>query len=90
MILFICRLLIKYGADPNQKDGVGNTPLHLAACTSHVPTVTALLKGGTNVRSLDQQGYSPFQLALSKLRLIQRDHITSNGDIREQICQVWL
>ena len=34
------------GADPNQIDRLGNTPLHLAACTNHVPVVTLLLRQG--------------------------------------------
>lgn len=39
-------LLLKYGANPNIKDALGNTPLHLAACTHHMDVVTLLLKGG--------------------------------------------
>lgn len=40
------RLLLKYGANPNTKDALGNNPLHLAACTHHMDVVTLLLKGG--------------------------------------------
>lgn len=40
------RLLLKYGANPNIKDSLGNNPLHLAACTHHMEVVTLLLKGG--------------------------------------------
>ncbi|XP_022280169.1 ankyrin repeat domain-containing protein 54 isoform X3 [Canis lupus familiaris] len=40
------QLLLDHGADPNQRDGLGNTPLHLAACTNHVPVITTLLRGG--------------------------------------------
>lgn len=40
------RLLLKYGANPNIKDALGNNPLHLAACTHHMEVVTLLLKGG--------------------------------------------
>jgi len=37
---------LKYGANPNIKDALGNNPLHLAACTHHMDVVTLLLKGG--------------------------------------------
>lgn len=39
-------MLLKYGANPNIKDALGNNPLHLAACTHHMEVVTLLLKGG--------------------------------------------
>lgn len=44
--LLFGRLLLDKGANPNQKDSLGNTPLHLAACTNHVEVVTLLLKAG--------------------------------------------
>lgn len=44
--LLIGRLLLAKGANPNQKDAMGNTALHLAACTNNVPVVTLLLKAG--------------------------------------------
>jgi ankyrin repeat protein len=39
-------LLLEKGADPNIKDPLGNTPLHLAACTNNIAVVTLLLKAG--------------------------------------------
>ena len=29
LFVFTVRVLLDYGADPNLKDGIGNTPLHL-------------------------------------------------------------
>ena len=40
----VVEVLLRNGADPNQTDRLGNTPLHLAACTNHVPVVTLLLR----------------------------------------------
>jgi hypothetical protein len=46
LVLLFIRLLLHYGADPNQIDSLGNTPLHLAVCTNHVSVVTLLLRSG--------------------------------------------
>ena len=32
----VVRILLQHGADPNRKDTLGNTALHLAACTNHI------------------------------------------------------
>lgn len=64
-------LLLHYGANPNQRDCRGNTPLHLAAVSNQISIVTLLLNAGSDVLSLDQCGYSPLQLAETKLKLLQ-------------------
>lgn len=61
-----------HGADPNQKDVVGNTPLHLAVCASRLEMVITLLQNGANCASLDNSGRSPLSLARSKLSLLSR------------------
>ena len=38
------------------QDKLGNTALHLAACTSHVPVVTLLLRAGTDLTTIDNNG----------------------------------
>jgi len=75
----VVEVLLRNGADPNQTDRLGNTPLHLAACTNHVPVVTLLLRAGTAVTTLDNNGRTPLQLAKSKLKLLQRNSIQSDG-----------
>lgn len=65
------RLLLENGADPNRRDCIGNTPLHLAAVTCKISVVTLLLTAGTDVLSLDQHGYNPLQLAQTKLKMLQ-------------------
>lgn len=46
ILTLLNRLLLEYGADPNQIDSLGNTPLHLAVCTNHISVVTLLLRSG--------------------------------------------
>lgn len=65
------RILLENGANPNQRDSIGNTPLHLAAVTSKMSVVTLLLGAGTNIHLLDKNGYNPLQLALGKLKMYQ-------------------
>ncbi|KZC04091.1 Ankyrin repeat domain-containing protein 54 [Dufourea novaeangliae] len=77
------QLLLEYGADPNQPDCRGNTPLHTASDTAsdtasgtasilrRVSIITLLLKAGADVSSLSKDGYSPLQLAESRLKLVQ-------------------
>lgn len=59
--------LLKYGANPNQKDLLGNTPLHLAVCSASSinfnMTVRILLNHGSSVRCTDKMGRNPLDLA---------------------------
>jgi len=69
----VVAILLQHGADPNQKDQLGNTAMHLAACTNHVPVVTLLLRAGTDLNTIDNNGRTPLQLAQAKLKLLQRN-----------------
>lgn len=82
------KLLLDHGANPNQIDSLGNTPLHLAAITSKISVVTLLLKAGTNVLSSDRRGYNPLQLAQAKLRMLQNCKGTDTVRIKEEIHKV--
>jgi len=73
----VVEVLLRHGADPNQKDRLGNTAMHLAACTNHVPVVTLLLRAGTDLTTLDNNGRTPLQLAQAKLKIIQRRGATN-------------
>ncbi|XP_018114353.1 ankyrin repeat domain-containing protein 54 isoform X3 [Xenopus laevis] len=82
------RLLLDQGADPNQRDGLGNTPLHLAACTSHVPVITTLLHGGARVDALDRAGRTPLHLAKSKLNILQDGKSQTLESLRLEVKQI--
>ena len=60
------------GADPNVQDVVGNTPLHLAVCSSNLDMVILLLENGANCTSSDKNGRTPIHLARSKLLYMSR------------------
>lgn len=81
------QLLLENGADPNQRDCIGNTPLHLAAVTSKISVVTLLLTAGTNVLALDKYGYNPLQLAKAKLRMLYRNYNNKDMDKIKQEMQ---
>lgn len=68
----IVELLLRHGANPNQRDMIQNTPLHLAACVHNYPIISMLINAKADVHSLDSHGRNPFQLALSKLQMLQR------------------
>ncbi|XP_012576085.1 PREDICTED: ankyrin repeat domain-containing protein 54 isoform X3 [Condylura cristata] len=82
------QLLLDHGADPNQRDGLGNTPLHLAACTNHVPVITTLLRGGARVDALDRAGRTPLHLAKSKLNILQEGHSQCLQAVRLEVKQI--
>ncbi|KAM9673691.1 ankyrin repeat domain-containing protein 54 isoform 2-T2 [Trichechus inunguis] len=82
------QLLLDHGADPNQRDGLGNTPLHLAACTNHVPVITTLLRGGARVDALDRAGRTPLHLAKSKLNILQEGHSQCLEAVRLEVKQI--
>uniref|UniRef100_A0A1D5QFP7 Ankyrin repeat domain-containing protein 54 n=2 Tax=Macaca TaxID=9539 RepID=A0A1D5QFP7_MACMU len=82
------QLLLDHGADPNQRDGLGNTPLHLAACTNHVPVITTLLRGGARVDALDRAGRTPLHLAKSKLNILQEGHAQCLEAVRLEVKQI--
>lgn len=69
-ILSSVAALINYGADPNLKDTIGNTPLNLAFTAKKIPTVHVLLENGASLHTLDKMPYTPLALAKLKLSLL--------------------
>ena len=59
-----CEWLIAAGANPDARDALGRTPLHLAAPARRLHAVVALVEGGANVDALDRLGRTPLMTAL--------------------------
>ena len=79
----IVTLLIRTGADPNQKDPRGDAPLHAAikegGSNGHAAVVKALLQGGADPCVQDAQGATPYQMS-SGMQRIQRALARAEGD----------
>ncbi len=55
----------------------------------YLQVVTLLLRGGTDIRQLDNNGRTPFHLAQSKLRLLQKNSNTSEvGKVKTEVALV--
>ena len=55
----IVDLLIKGGADCNQGDEKGRTPLYAASLAGHADVVNLLIKGGADCNQADEEGRTP-------------------------------
>ncbi|XP_071620752.1 ankyrin repeat domain-containing protein 18A-like [Heliangelus exortis] len=58
--------LLKCGADPNLRDVVGNTALHLAVLSCSPKVVELLLDHNANLDAKNKEGFTPLSLAVSK------------------------
>lgn len=68
----IVKILLSHKADCNVVDKLGNTPLHLAVCTTSTATINLLLSAGCSAFQQGHNGCTPFQLAQTKLCLLQK------------------
>ncbi|KAJ6151927.1 hypothetical protein N7497_006246 [Penicillium chrysogenum] len=59
----IVAMLIKAGADVNDIDSLGQTPLHRAAYYKHLDVITCLIENGADIEAIDSEGYSPVLFA---------------------------
>ena len=79
----IVTLLIRAGADPDQKDPRGDVPLHAAikegGSNGKAAIVEALLAGGANPCVQDDRGYTPYQIS-SRMQRIHRALSRAEGD----------
>lgn len=62
-------LVLARGADPNELNGLNQTPLHHAVGSGFVPGVQALLAAGADVNAVDFLGMTPLVMAAMQGRV---------------------
>ncbi|MEU7694203.1 ankyrin repeat domain-containing protein [Microbispora hainanensis] len=77
----IVRLLLEYGADPDQPSGghEEGLPLCAAACWNHAETVQALLDGGADPDAAEEGGWTPLLWAAANGNLESADILLDAG-----------
>jgi ankyrin repeat protein/energy-coupling factor transporter ATP-binding protein EcfA2 len=71
--------LLKKGANVNDKNNEGNTPLMLAAANGHKDSVEFLLKNGANVNDKNNEGNTPLILAAANGHKDSVEFLLKNG-----------
>ena len=76
--------LLQAGADPNQKNEIGWTPLHSAAVANNTQTIDRLLKAGADMRSHEPGGVgTPLELARSYNKAEAVGHLARAETVRD-------
>ena len=58
------KYLLRQGADVNETDAYGNTPLSRAASRGHLEVMRVLIENGANINSRNKLGSTPLMMAL--------------------------
>ena len=74
----VVQRLLEHGSDPNTRDLRLSTPLHVASSLGWLEVARVLLGNGANVDEKDEEGRTPFQVALLErhveMRKLLSDH----------------
>lgn len=73
------RMLISRGADVNAADGLGDTPLHIAARNGCGQIARALLEGGAEINCRNKAGLTPLSVARENERYNVADLLNEKG-----------
>ncbi|VDP98572.1 unnamed protein product [Trichobilharzia regenti] len=82
----MCRLLLRYGANPNSRDTERWTPLHAAATCHHTEMCKLLIDHGADLLAMNVDGYMPYECCMpgQTLNLIEME-MDKRGITQEEI-----
>jgi ankyrin repeat protein len=61
-----CKMLLKFNANPNMKDSIGNTPMHFAVQSKALSVVRILDQFDGDARMKNNEGTTPIDFVLTE------------------------
>lgn len=75
----VCKMLIRLGASPHEKDTAEYTCMHFAAQHGYEETLEVLKRAGGDVNGRDKAGHTPMMLAALKGKAAAVEWLLNNG-----------
>ena len=75
----VARVLIEYGANVNQMNAAGQTPLILAAVGGHDELTKVLLEAGADPRTTNSHGQTALDIAKAMEKIVICPHYLDDG-----------